>query len=512
MDVEDDVAHEVRSAPSKAVKMRAATPRVSGPWMIRYVILLILLSGVNKRLGSGVCLNGITLTISVPKLSGSTREDRELPGKLPWSIISEYLKGGFGFRLARLWLKDIKVYGDMDWETGSLSHNGTVLSRSAGDIFTGPGWKYEKGRIIPDGHRQAKLRLTRRRRSGRKRALPNFMNRIIKENLWLPVLLGLFCGTGGAAESVVYEGKSGPGVGKHIVFLSGDEEYRSEECLPQLAKILATRHGFKCTVLFAVNPTDGTIDPNFNRNLPGAEALDSADAIVMSLRFREWPDAQMKHFVDAYLAGKPMIALRTSTHAFNYPKNSTSPYAKFSFNSSVWPGGFGKQVLGETWVAHHGEHRKEATRGVIEATAVADPILRGVTDLFGDTDVYTANPTKDAKILVRGEVLTGMKPTDPPVQGKKNEPMQPVVWTRLYANENGKTNKILCTTMGAATDLQNEGLRRLLVNGVYWGVGLEVPEKADVNYVGPYKPTMYGFNGFIKGTKPDTYAPAGEGR
>src|SRR5215472_12859383 len=111
-----------------------------------------------------------------------------------------------------------------------------------------------------------------------------------------------------AADWAVFEGKRGPGLGKHIVFLSGDEEYRSEEGLPQLAKILAERHGFKCTVLFAINPTNGTIDPNIKSNLPGAEALDSADAIVMLTRFRDWPDAQMKHFVDAYLAGKPIIA------------------------------------------------------------------------------------------------------------------------------------------------------------------------------------------------------------
>src|SRR5436305_1625489 len=305
-----------------------------------------------------------------------------------------------------------------------------------------------------------------------------------------------------AADYLVFEGKSGPGAGKHIVFLCGDEEYRSEESLPQMAKILAEHHGFKCTVLFAINPTDGTINPNIKTNMPGAAALDSADAIVMALRFREWPDADMKHFVDAYLAGKPIVALRTSTHAFSYENNKTSPYARFSWNSKVWPGGFGRQVLGETWVAHHGAHKKEATRGVIEPAAASDPILRGVTEIFGNSDVYTANPPGDVKILVRGQVLTGMNPTDPPVEGKKNSPMQPVVWTRLYKNDSGKTNKILCTTMGAATDLLDEGLRRLLVNAVYWGVGLEVPAKADVALVGDYRPTMYGFDGFVKGVKP----------
>jgi hypothetical protein len=305
-----------------------------------------------------------------------------------------------------------------------------------------------------------------------------------------------------ARDFVIYEGKSGPGSGKHIVFLCGDEEYRSEEGLPQLAKILADRHGFKCTVLFSVDPADHTINPNIHTNQPGIEALDSVDAIVMLLRFREWPDDQMKHLVDAYLAGKAIIALRTSTHAFVYPKDSKSPYARYSWNDKAWPGGFGKQVLGETWVAHHGVHKKEATRGIIEPSAANDPILRGVQTVFCDTDVYTANPPADVKILVRGQVLAGMTPDSPAVEGAKNNPMQPIVWTRLYKNEAGKTNRIFCTTMGAATDLLDEGLRRLLVNAAYVAVGLEVPTKADVGLVGEYHPSKYGFDGFVRGVKP----------
>jgi hypothetical protein len=305
-----------------------------------------------------------------------------------------------------------------------------------------------------------------------------------------------------AGDWVVYEGKTGPGRGKHIVFLTGDEEYRGEEGLPQLAKILAVRHGFKCTVLFSIK--NGEIDPNTKNNEPGIEALDSADLCVMLLRFREWPDEQMKHFVDYYLAGKPFLALRTSTHAFDYNKNSSSPYKKFHWQSAEWPGGFGRQVLGETWVAHHGGHKTEATLGIIEESARQHPILRGVTEIFGDTDVYTAKPPADAEILVRGQVLAGMKPTDPPVAGKKNDPMQPVIWLRQPQNEKGKTNRILTTTMGSSTDLQSEGLRRLLVNGAYWAVGLEkeIPREANVAYVGEFHPTMYGFNGFKRGVKP----------
>jgi len=307
-----------------------------------------------------------------------------------------------------------------------------------------------------------------------------------------------------ARDWVVYDGGPGPGRGKHIVFLSGDEEYRSEEALPQLAKILAVRHGFKCTVLFALNPATGEIDPNNQKNIPGMEALDAADLCVMLLRFRALPDNQMKPFVDYLNAGKPIIALRTSTHAFAYGKDSQSAYARFDWQNKDWPGGFGRQVLGETWVAHHGAHKVEATRGIIEPAARNHPILRGVDDLFGDTDVYTANPPADVEVLVRGQVLTGMKPTDPPVTGKKNDPMQPIVWLRRYKNDEGRTNRIVTTTMGAATDLQSEGLRRLLVNAAYWTLGLDarIPAKANVDYVGEYLPSKYGGNGFKKGLKP----------
>jgi hypothetical protein len=329
----------------------------------------------------------------------------------------------------------------------------------------------------------------------------------------LLLALNFLCVTAvGARDWVVYEGGNGPGKGKHIVLLAGDEEYRSEEALPQLAKILAVRHGFKCTVVFSINPKTGEIDPNTGDNQPGIEALNSADACIMLLRFRHWPDAQMKHFVDYYLAGKPIIALRTSTHAFSYGKDSKSDYLKYHWQSRDWPGGFGKQVLGETWVSHWGVHKKEATLGVIEDSAKNHPLLRGVTDIFGDTDVYEAAPPSDATVLVRGRVLKGMKADDAAADYSKktakgaqqgvNDPMMPVVWTRNYANEAGKTNRILTTTLGSATDLQSEGFRRLLVNATFWAAGLETPAKANVDYVGSFEPTMYGFNGAKKGVKP----------
>ena len=323
--------------------------------------------------------------------------------------------------------------------------------------------------------------------------------------LGILMLLTLLAPNAWPADGVVYEGAQGPGHGRHIVFLAGDEEYRSEEGLPMLAKILAAHHGFTCTVLFSINPATGDIDPDCQTNEPGIEALDTADLCVMLLRFREWPDAQMKHFVDYLNSGKPIIGLRTSTHAFQYQRNKNSPYAKFDWNNSKWPGGFGRQVLGDTWISHHGDHGKESTRGVVNQSLKGHPILRGVTDLWWPTDVYTVEHLPaDAQVLVWGQVLAGMKPEDPPVTGPKNNPLMPLIWVREYKGDAGKTTKIVATTAGASVDLQNEDFRRLLVNACYWSLGLEdkIPPKADVDYVGDYKPSPFGFGGGKKGVKP----------
>jgi hypothetical protein len=322
------------------------------------------------------------------------------------------------------------------------------------------------------------------------------------------ILLAITALALGSGDTFVVTGERGPGKGKHVVLLAGDEEYRSEEMLPQFAKILAERHGFKCTVVFSLNE-NGEIDPNARSRQPGLEALKSADVCVMMLRFRRWDDAQMKHFADYYLAGKPIIALRTSTHAFDYPADSSSFYRKFGWQSKEWPGGFGKQVLGENWVSHWGVHGSQATRG---RAVSSHPILRGVTDVFGTTDVYEAAPPSDAEILMRGEVVAGMRHADPAATERKktaagieqgiNDPMMPIVWVRQPANSSGPSNRILTCTMGAATDFENAGLRRLLVNGVYWSTGLPVPASAEAALVGPYSPSNFGFERFRRGFRP----------
>lgn len=310
-----------------------------------------------------------------------------------------------------------------------------------------------------------------------------------------------------AAEWVTYEPTPGPGKGKHIVMISGDEEYRSEEALPMLGKILAKRHGFKCTVLFPIDPATGEIDPNNQTNVVGLHHLKDADLVVLFTRFREFPDDQMKYFDDYVRSGKPIIAIRTSTHAFQYSRNKNSKYAHYHWQAKEpWAGGFGQEILGDTWISHHGVHAKESARGVINPELKDHPVLRGVKDVWGPSDVYGIVHLKpEDKILMRGQILKGMKPEDEAVEGKKNDPMMPMVWIRDYKWPNGKTTRSLTSTIGAAVDLQNEDMRRMFVNASYWLVGLDVPEKANVEYVGSFEPSFFKFNGARKGVKPSAH-------
>jgi len=312
-----------------------------------------------------------------------------------------------------------------------------------------------------------------------------------------------------AGPGIVFEGGKGPGKGKHIVLIAGDHEYRSEEALPQLARILATRHGFKCTVLFAVDPKDGTIDPG-KPNIPGLEALAKADLLVLFLRWLDLPDDQMKPLTEYIESGRPMIGMRTATHCFKLDSSKT--YQRYTWNSKEWDGGFGRQVLGETWVAHHGRHSVQSTRGIIAKGQERHPILRSIKDgeIWGPTDVYrvTLPLPGDSQPLILGQVLSGMQASDAPVAGPQNDPMMPVAWVKTYRGAQGKTARVFNTTMGASQDLLNEGLRRMLVNACYWAAGREskIPAKSDVRLVGEYRPTPFKMNGFKKGVKPSDLA------
>jgi type 1 glutamine amidotransferase len=316
------------------------------------------------------------------------------------------------------------------------------------------------------------------------------------------VVLGCLILSSIAADgTITYEPADGAGKGKHIVLVCGEWEYRCEESLPMLAKILARRHGFKCTVVFQMNPKEGTVDPSVRNNIPGMSALKTADMMIVFAMDLTLPDEQMKPFVGFLETGKPVFGIRCTLLSFKYPKDS--PYARFD----VGNGGYARDIFGESWQGHYGDHGKESTRGLRAGLVETHPILRGVNDVWGPTDVYRVTKLPDdATVLMYGQVLTGMNPTDPPNLRKS---VMPMAWTREIKRDSGKVSRVVMSTIGAAQDMESEDLRRLYVNSVYWALGLEagIPQKADVNYVGgEWKASPFGGGTFKKGLTPEDFA------
>ncbi len=302
------------------------------------------------------------------------------------------------------------------------------------------------------------------------------------------------------SSPLIYEGDQGAGKDKHIVFIASDHEYRSEETLPALARILAKHHGFKCTVVFGVN-NKGEIQPGAN-NVPGIEALKSADLMVVFTRFQNWPDEQMQHFVDYLDRGGPIVGLRTATHGFKIPGNTK--YAKYSngFGGGDYKDGFGRQVLGEKWAGHYGGNHRSSTRLDIVPEKKDHPIMRGVKDMWAQCGGYNANPLQPSEVLAMAQPLLGMEPDSEP-----NTKMKPVpgAWTRGYKGSSGNEGRVFTSTYGASNDIENEGYRRLLINGCFWAIGLEEEIKADANvsFVGKYNATWRRGRGRRKaGLKP----------
>jgi hypothetical protein len=307
-----------------------------------------------------------------------------------------------------------------------------------------------------------------------------------------------------SAAPLDYEGTDGPGKGKHIVFLANDHEYRSEESLPQLARILAKHHGFKCTVIFGIDQASGEIVAGSAMNMPGIEALDSADLAVVFLRFQNLPPEQMKHFDDYLNRGGPVIGMRTATHGFKIP--SDAPFAKYSYDyqGSDYQLGFGHQVLGQTWVGHYGQNHAQSTRIAILPDKASHPILRGVKDIWVQAGGYVGKPT-DGEILTMAQPLNGMTPDSP---ADATKPPQPSEWTRSYKSASGKVGRVFTSLYGTSEDITNDGYRRMMVNSCFWALGLEDAIQADLNidFVGAAKPNTFAGGAYARGIKPEMYA------
>ena len=298
---------------------------------------------------------------------------------------------------------------------------------------------------------------------------------------------------------LTYPGGEGPGKGKRIVLIAADQEYRSEQSMPMMAKVLSTHHGFDCTVLFAVNEK-GEVDPTIpvypekgkefkEHHIPGLDQLAAADLVIFFPRLLTLPMAEREMIVRYIDSGKPFLSLRTGNHGFHAPL----PY-KINGKQVDW----GNDVLGGAFMGHHGRWHADSTRGSIEPEQKDHPIVTGVSDIWGNSDVYrtykegTGLPA-GCTTLVWGQPLMGRKHDDPP--NLKLEPL-PVAWCKTWKTSGGKEARVFQSTMGSGHDLQNAGLRRLIINAAYWGIGMEsaITATRSVDIVGPYEPLESGFN------------------
>lgn len=288
----------------------------------------------------------------------------------------------------------------------------------------------------------------------------------------------------------------------HVVFVTGDEEYRSEESMPMLARILKRDYGLRVTVLYAQDD-QGFIDPDRLDNIPGLEALRTADLMVMFTRFRALPEHQLRHILDYAESGRPMVGFRTSTHAFRYPDDPARQHL-----NERWP----REVFGQQWIVHHG-HFDDGARPLTEVAVIpaeaGHPVLRGVEPFQAYSWLYHVHGGEhrlhgDSRPLLVGTALRSR----PAEQGELHRyPLtQPVAWTKSYTGAAGEPARVFFTTLGHPYDFRHPSMRKLALNGILWALGLEqaIPAGgADATVEGVYEPSNSGFNGrFKKGMRP----------
>jgi rhodanese-related sulfurtransferase/type 1 glutamine amidotransferase len=221
---------------------------------------------------------------------------------------------------------------------------------------------------------------------------------------------------------------------RHIVLLSGESLYGSATTLPKFAKQLEQQHGYRCT----------TIVREGEHRFPSLDALGQADLVIVFARRMQLPAGQLGQVKRYVESGKPVIGLRTASHAIQN-----------------WLD-FDKLVLGGNYHGHH-KNNLSGTATVVSA-AKGHPILSGVAGKFKMRgSLYKNAPlAKAAKPLLTGSV--------------EGHPAEPVAWTHSY-----KGNRSFYTSLGHATDFDNPNFTKLVTNAIAWCLGADAkPGAADI--------------------------------
>ena len=320
------------------------------------------------------------------------------------------------------------------------------------------------------------------------------------------LLLLLLCTCGPATDNTVQNTNDTPKNDRpKVVFVTGDEEYRSEESMPMLAKMLENNMDVQTIVGYSLDST-GVIDPNNLYSISKLDELEDADLMVVFARYRQLPPEMAKKITNYAESGRPMVGFRTATHTFKYLEEKDS--AMMTLNDD-WP----TKVFGQRWIIHHG-HFEDGHGRLTDVTIApgkeGSPILRGVEPfeayswlyhvaggedaLSGDSDPLLMGHSLRSKIEAEGQ--TDRYPMD-----------QPVAWTKTYTGTSGKPARVFFTTLGHPYDFKEESMRKLALNGIYWALDMEdeIPAGgADATIIGTYEPNNSGFGDlYKKGVRPD---------
>lgn len=235
-------------------------------------------------------------------------------------------------------------------------------------------------------------------------------------------------------------------VKKRIAMIIGENEYQTWETLPDFAlKELASR-GYEVSYVLA-SPTDG--DPHF-KNL---EAIQNADLLLVSVRRRTPPQAMMDLLRAHVAAGKPVVGIRTASHAFD-AKPASAEFAGWS--------SFDVDVLGGKYEGHYGNKPPTAPHSIIELVSsnASHLVLNGIQPgpFKVTSHLYKNTRLGDSTIpLLRGWV-----------EGR--EAIEPVAWVNT-----AQDRRVFYTSLGNPEDFQLPAFRRLLLNGILWCLHDPVP-------------------------------------
>jgi len=239
----------------------------------------------------------------------------------------------------------------------------------------------------------------------------------------------------------------------HAVLVVGTHHYAPQTTMPFLATELE-RLGFRTTV---VNPA---WDPEKDkRGMPGLEVLKDADVGIFFMRFLQLKDSQLAHITEFIESGKAVVGLRTSTHAFNYPKN----HPRHALNND-----FGQKVLGSPYLIH----LAGKTQVKPAANALHHPILTGVDttgwESSGTLYLINAQPGIEPLLIGTGHSKrVGTVTNQFGIHELEQTMSAPIAWT--WKNSYG--NRVFTTSLGHAKDFTNQNALRIIVNGVFWSAG-----------------------------------------